>query len=78
MVKGAFKNFTHEHYFSNIYNCTTLVDVLEFSSPFGILGKLVDFIFLKKYLTMFLKERNQVIKEYAESDKWKEILITDR
>ncbi len=76
MVSGAFKSFKHEHYFSYKDNTTTLVDVLEYHSPLGFLGKFVDFLFLEKYMKGFLKLRNDTIKEYAETDKWKEILYT--
>ncbi len=74
MVSGAFKSFKHEHFFSHENNTTTLVDVMEFMSPLGFLGKLVDFFFLKRYMKQFLIERNDTIKLYAESDKWRQIL----
>lgn len=75
MVSGAFKSFRHEHYFYNdSNNITMLIDVLEFTSPLGFLGKLVDTLFLKKYMTNFLKIRNTTLKEFAETNKWKEIL----
>ena len=42
MVKGAFKRFRHEHYFSLQENFVLLRDVFDYTSPFGLLGKLVD------------------------------------
>ena len=72
MVKGAFKSFTHEHYFENIQEGTLMKDIFTYQSPYGILGKLADYLFLKKYMTNLLLDRNAVIKEFAESDKWKE------
>ena len=72
MVKGAFKSFTHEHYFKNIQEGTLMKDIFTYQSPYGILGKLADYLFLKKYMTNLLLDRNAVIKEFAESDKWKE------
>ncbi len=74
MVAGAFDSFTHEHYFSHQNNTTTLVDVLYYTSPLGFLGKLVDFLFLEKYMTNFLKLRNRTIKNYAETGEWRNIL----
>ena len=74
MVKGAFKKFRHEHFFSHQNNTTLLVDVMEYISPLGVLGKFVDYLFLEKYMTRFLVERNNTIKSYAESGKWKEII----
>ena len=49
-------------------------DIFNYVSPFGILGKIADFIFLKKYMQCFLIERNKVIKDYAESGKWRDVL----
>lgn len=72
MVKGAFKSFTHEHYFENIQEGTLMKDIFTYQLPYGILGKLADYLFLKKYMTNLLLDRNAVIKEFAESDKWKE------
>ena len=74
MVNGAFKSFKHQHFFKGSEDGTLMTDIFTFKSPFGILGKLADKIFLEKYLTSFLIARNNLIKECAESDQWKEIL----
>lgn len=74
MVSGAFKSFKHEHFFSYENGETILKDVMEYTSPLGILGKLVDFLFLEKYMINFLALRNDTIKEFAETEKWREIL----
>ena len=78
MVLGAFKSFKHEHFFSYENGETILKDVMEYRSPLGILGKLVDFLFLEKYMINFLMLRNDTIKKFAETEKWKEILIAER
>jgi len=49
-------------------------DVFEFHSPLGVLGKIVDALLLKRYLSAFLAERNDVIKSTAESDRWRSYL----
>lgn len=74
MQKGAFKSFRHEHYLTVKGEDVIVKDIFVYQSPLGFLGKFIDFLFLKKYMTNFLIERNKVIKEYAESDKWKEVL----
>ncbi|WP_324720980.1 SRPBCC family protein [Salinimicrobium sp. HB62] len=74
MQKGAFKSFRHEHYFISTGEGTLMRDVFSFRTPLGVLGRLVNFLFLKAYMTNFLKNRNRILKEYAESGKWKEIL----
>ncbi|MEQ9219309.1 MAG: SRPBCC family protein [Cyclobacteriaceae bacterium] len=73
MVKGAFKRFRHEHHFMAIHGCTLMTDIFDYQSPFGMLGKLVDMLILKRYITKLLEKRNKTIKEFAESDKWKSI-----
>lgn len=68
MVKGMFKSFRHEHYFERVENGTRMKDVFSYKSPLGALGQLADLLFLKMYLRRFLKQRNQMIKQVAESD----------
>lgn len=77
LVKGAFKSFRHEHHFREISNGQTeMVDYFDFRSPLGILGKLVDRLFLEAYMRKLLMKRNTVIKEIAESDRWAKLLPT--
>lgn len=74
MVSGAFKGFKHEHHFAESNGGTLMTDIFDYKSPFGILGKLADKLFLEKYMTELLTERNRIVKEFAESKKWKEII----
>ena len=75
MVKGDFKSFHHEHHFKAAANGTIMIDLINFETPYGKIGKIVNALFLKSYLQKFLIKRNEVIKEYAETQKWKAILI---
>jgi ligand-binding SRPBCC domain-containing protein len=74
MIKGDFKSFHHEHHFKAAANGTIMIDLLNFETPYGNFGKIVNSLFLKSYLEKFLIKRNEVIKEYAETQKWKTIL----
>lgn len=74
MQKGAFKSFRHEHYLRQENKKVIVKDIFEFKSPYGLLGKLVDVLFLKNYMKRFLVERNEIIKNYAESKKGQEII----
>ena len=74
MVTGDFKSFCHEHYFKAVDNGTIMIDILIFESPYGVVGKIFNKIYLKKYLQHFLQKRNAVIKNYAETEKWKTML----
>ena len=74
MAKGAFRSFTHQHYFESRQTQTLMMDIFEFESPMGIIGKVFNRIFLKHYMTKLLLKRNEVIKEFAESAKGKKLL----
>ena len=74
MVKGAFKEFKHEHHFEELNDETLMTDLFYYKSPFGILGKIADKLFLKKYMIELLTERNRIVKQFAESERWKEII----
>jgi ligand-binding SRPBCC domain-containing protein len=71
MVSGDFRQMKHEHHFKAIKNGTLMIDLFSFESPWGAAGKLVNYLFLTRYLRKLLERRNQAIKELAEGDKWK-------
>jgi len=73
-IKGAFKSIVHDHYFEMKEDCVVMKDVFEFQSPFGIIGKLFNKLILIEYLTKLLFDRNNVIKDFAESGKWELLL----
>ncbi len=74
MVKGDFISFHHEHHFKTVQNGTIMIDKINFETPYGMIGKIANSIFLRSYLEKFLVKRNAVIKEYAETQKWKAVL----
>ena len=74
MTSGDFKSFRHEHHFKATDNGSIMIDLLNFESPYGFIGRLLSNLYLKKYLENFLLRRNAVIKEYAETEKWTAIL----
>jgi len=74
LEKGAFKSFRHEHYFEILADGTTFMrDVFSYSSPLGFLGTVADKLFLARYMTQLLEQRNKSLKEIAESGQWKEL-----
>jgi ligand-binding SRPBCC domain-containing protein len=75
MVKGAFKSMRHDHEFLVHLTGAQMNDRFEFQSPLGILGKIVDPLFLRAYLERFLVQRNGILKESAESKEWSRYLV---
>jgi ligand-binding SRPBCC domain-containing protein len=66
MEKGAFKRFYHVHEFVEKANGTLMIDTFDYTSPFGVIGKMVDQMFLERYMKEFLITRNRYIKTIAE------------
>ena len=67
MIQGDFKYMKHEHHFQYKDGITSMKDIFCFESPYGILGKLANSVFLTGYMKRLLILRNSIIKEYAES-----------
>ncbi|AXG67955.1 hypothetical protein KORDIASMS9_00137 [Kordia sp. SMS9] len=66
MVEGVFKSLRHEHIFKEVDNATDMTDIFNYEVPYGIFGRVFNYFILKSYLTKFLHERNQHIKQRAE------------
>lgn len=67
MLQGTFKSLKHQHIFRKEGENTIMTDLFEFKSPFGIIGKIFNIIFLKNYMKNFLTERNKLIRSTAET-----------
>lgn len=74
-VEGDFKMMKHEHYFKPCANGTIVIDLFHFESPYGLIGKWFNSLYLTRYMRRLLEQRNQAIKEFAESGKWKTLLV---
>lgn len=74
MMKGTFQSFKHDHIFKKEANQTLMTDIFDFESPFGIIGRSFNALVLTAYMRRFLITRNSIIKHYAESEKWREVL----
>ncbi|MCI3918761.1 SRPBCC family protein [Paenibacillus sp. TRM 82003] len=67
MVRGAFRRFRHEHRFTPIDGGTFVEDTFDYESPLGWIGRAADALFLERYMTKLLSERNRYIKQVAEA-----------
>lgn len=66
-VRGIFRRFDHDHLFSTEMGVTVMTDVFDYDAPLGLLGKLVDVLFLERYMRKLLQKRASVIKAAAEA-----------
>ena len=74
-LQGDFKMMKHEHHFKPCDNGTILIDLFYFESPYGILGQWFNSLYLTNYIKRMLEQRNKTIKEFAEGNRWKKLLI---
>ncbi len=74
MVDGAFKQFKHSHIFKSSSEGTVMTDIFDYTSPLGLVGKIADVLFLKRYMIKLLEKRNHIVKHYAETQKWNQVL----
>ena len=71
LVRGAFRRFDHDHFFSQREGVTLMREVMDFESPLGIFGRMADWLLLGAYMRRLLTTRNSFIKAAAEADQWK-------
>jgi ligand-binding SRPBCC domain-containing protein len=60
-VKGPFRRFRHVHEFSEDPAGSVMTDRIEFSAPFGPLGRLAERLFLAAYLRKLIDVRNRYL-----------------
>ncbi len=69
MIEGRFKSFKHVHKFMEADGGTRMIDTLEWTSPLGILGRLVDKLLLERHLRDLVTTRNGRLKHIAEQKR---------
>ena len=74
MVRGAFRRFDHDHLFTEDGPVTIMIDRFDYMSPWGILGRVADSLFLRRYMQRLLEVRNAVLCTAAESEAWRKYL----
>lgn len=73
-VKGDLEKFRHEHHFKAVQNGTIVIDLVEYGMPKDFFGRLLGKIYFKKYIEELLQKRNDLIRSYAETEKWRAVL----
>jgi ligand-binding SRPBCC domain-containing protein len=75
MIQGAFKFMQHDHFFTAISeNETEMKDRFTFAAPLSLLGNIAEQLFLKRYMDRLLRQRNEIVKQVAESDRWQDFI----
>ena len=66
MQRGAFKSFVHDHHFERDQGKTKMTEVLRFSAPFGLVGRIAEKLVLRRYLRRLLELRVATIRDAVE------------
>ena len=74
MGRGRFRHFQHDHHFQEIDGHTVLWDVVRFSLPLGLPGRMVGKLIVVPHVLKLMLERFELIKYLAEGDGWKDYL----
>lgn len=73
-VKGDLEIYRHEHHFKQIDNGTIVIDLIEFGLPRDFIGRTLGRWYLKNYLEELTRKRNEIVRSYAETEKWRAVL----
>jgi ligand-binding SRPBCC domain-containing protein len=73
MIEGLFNFMQHDHFFLVLSETSTeMRDRFTFAAPLPVLGQIAERLFLRAYMDRFLRHRNQILKQVAESDSWRD------
>jgi len=74
MGKGMFQHFQHDHRFEDIDGRTLMADIVRFSLPFGVAGKLVARHIVVPHVLALMQTRFALLKRIAEGTDWERYL----
>jgi len=60
-TRGPFTSFRHEHLFEPTASGSVMTDRVQFTAPFGVLGRLVEKLVLERYLRRLIEERGRFL-----------------
>jgi ligand-binding SRPBCC domain-containing protein len=65
-VRGALRELRHVHEFFEENGVTVMRDVVTWRSPFGLLGRAADALFVTRHMRWFVTEKQARLKAMAE------------
>lgn len=58
---GPYKLWHHQHFFKEVEGGVEMTDIVHYQSPFGIIGKLVDLLFINQKVKTIFDYRNRML-----------------
>lgn len=62
-LSGPYKLWHHQHLFKEVKNGIEMEDLVHYKLPFGILGNMANFLFVKKQLEGIFNYRQKILSE---------------
>jgi ligand-binding SRPBCC domain-containing protein len=60
-IRGPFKSFRHVHEFEATHTGSIMIDRVEFTAPFGLLGRVAERLVLHRYLERLIRDRGHFL-----------------
>ena len=70
-VKGPYKMWHHTHTFNKVKNGVEIKDRIVYSIPFGILGRILNFLWIRKDLENIFAHRKKIINKLFDNNEYK-------
>ena len=67
LERSAFRKLRHLHEFEERDGATLMRDTLDWTSPFGLLGRIADVLFVTRHMRRFVRRKQLALKRVAES-----------
>jgi ligand-binding SRPBCC domain-containing protein len=61
-LSGPYKIWHHEHHFKRVEGGVEMTDLLYYMIPYGIFGRLLNFLFIRKKVEGIFSYRNSVLQ----------------
>ncbi|HTJ50738.1 MAG TPA: SRPBCC family protein [Cyclobacteriaceae bacterium] len=74
-LAGPYALWHHQHHFREIENGVEMIDELNYAIPFGLLGRLVNWLFVAREVNAIFDHRFTVLKRYFLKAKLQKDLI---
>lgn len=77
MIRGPFKFMEHDHFFRALSDSETEMKDVFRVAALCLIGPLVDWALLRRYMQKLLRERNDAIRQIAESEAWRRYVLAE-
>jgi ligand-binding SRPBCC domain-containing protein len=75
MGRGRFRSFQHDHHFEWIDGQTVMWDIVRFSLPLGLLGRVIGKRIVVPHVLKLMGRRMELLRRIAEGSDWERYVV---